>query len=501
MRYTKILVLLLLFISIDVLEIQSQSNVETQKLTYGEDVFANNKNAVVTIFNFDASGNQKGLGSGFFTSLTGEVVTNYHVIEGASSLLVRLLNKAIFPVEGWLAADSDKDIAVLKVDGKELSKVSLGSLESVREGQLVFALGSSLGMPHTFSNGMVSSLRDGSEVDKPELPKVIQHTAPISPGNSGGPLFDEQGLVVGINTFMVQGGQNLNFAIPIDYVKPELGKTDVKPLPVSGGVKIRQKDGMKMVYIPAGEFSMGDHHNVGSSDEKPVHTVYLDAYYIDAYEVTNAQYRKFVEATGRREPEGYGFVNGKWQPGFKPWQDQNFNNPNQPVVCVSWEDAKAYAEWVGASLPTEAQWEKAARGGLVGKKFPWGDEFPPRELAGNFADESAKKVFPNWYIITGYDDGYAYTAPVGKFAPNGYGLYDMVGNVWEWCLDAYQSDYYGRSPERNPVNNNFTNVNSRVVRGGSWFYYDLDSLRCADRDYFIGPSFTDDRFGFRCCSR
>ena len=280
--------------------------------------------------------------------------------------------------------------------------------------------------------------------------------------------------------------------------------------------KIRQKDDMKMVYIPAGTFMMGtseaqiqemlrenpDWKESWLKDEKPVHEVYMDAFYMDEHEVTNAQYRKFVEATGHREPEGFGPVNGKFQFGFKPWQDQNFNNPNQPVVCVSWEDAKAYAEWVGASLPTEAQWEKAARGGLVGKKFPWGDELPPKELVGNFADESAKKVFPHWTIITGYDDGYAYTAPVGKFAPNGYGLYDMAGNVWEWCLDAYESDYYGRSPERNPVNNNFTNVNSRVLRGGTWYcYFFLNFLRCANRFNCYGPTYTNDNNGFRCCSR
>ena len=277
--------------------------------------------------------------------------------------------------------------------------------------------------------------------------------------------------------------------------------------------KIRQKDGMKMVYIPAGTFMMGtsdaqiqemlrDNPDWKASlfeDEKPVHEVYTDAFYMDEHEVTNAQYRKFIEATGRREPEGYGVVNGKVQ-WFKPWQDPNFNNPIQPVVCVSWEDAKAYAEWVGASLPTEAQWEKAARGRLVGKKFPWGDEFPPRELVGNFADESAKRVFPNLSIITGYDDGYVYTAPVGKFAPNGYGLYDMAGNVWEWCLDAYESDYYGRSPERNPVNNNFTNVDSRVLRSGSWRSNNRFDLRCAVRND-NGPTDTDCHLGFRCCSR
>jgi formylglycine-generating enzyme required for sulfatase activity len=304
------------------------------------------------------------------------------------------------------------------------------------------------------------------------------------------------------------GVSNIQCQRDVETQKLTLGKTEVKP-PL-----VRQKDGMKMVYIPAGTFMMGTsdaqiqemlHENPSwkaswFDGEKPVHEVYTDAFYMDEHEVTNAQYRKFVEATGRYEPEGLGLVNGGVQLGFKPWQDPNFNNPNQPVVCVSWEDVKAYVEWVGASLPTEAQWEKAARDGLVGKKFPWGNEFPPRELVGNFADESAKKVFPNWLIITGYDDGYAYTAPVGQFAPNGYGLYDMAGNVWEWCLDAYESDYYGRSPERNPVNNNFTNDNFRVQRGGSWIHSAPIILRYVYR-HLSEPAHTDADVGFRCCSR
>jgi len=277
---------------------------------------------------------------------------------------------------------------------------------------------------------------------------------------------------------------------------PRKQKPVPPPKPQPNPTRIRQKDGAKMILIPAGEFKMGS--NDGSDDEKPVHTVYLDAYYIDACEVTNAQYRKFVEATGHREPEGYGYVNGKWQEGFKPWSDRNFNNPNQPVVCVSWEDAKAYAEWAGASLPTEAQWEKAARGDLVGKKYVWGDEFPPSALVGNFADESAKRVFTNWAVIEGYDDGYAHTAPVGSFPANGYGLFDMAGNVWEWCLDAYEKDYYSRSPKRNPVNNNLTNVNSRVLRGGPWSSSNPDYLRCACRLRFE-RTFRFATLGFRCC--
>jgi len=229
--------------------------------------------------------------------------------------------------------------------------------------------------------------------------------------------------------------------------------------------RIREKDNAKMMLIPAGEFLMGSDN--GDSDEKPVHTVYLDAYCIDAYEVTVGQYKKFIQATGHRAPN---------------WSSVSKYSPTDkhPIVYVSWEDAMAYAKWAGASLPTEAQWEKAARGGLVGNEYPWGDK-----LSHDYAN----------YDGTGGRDQWEYTAPVGSFPANGYGLYDMAGNVWEWCLDAYESDYYSRTPKRNPVNNNFTNVKGRVVRGGSWDY--SLSLRCANR-FDIILSFRSIIVGFRC---
>ena len=126
-----------------------------------------------------------------------------------------------------------------------------------------------------------------------------------------------------------------------------------------------EEDDVGMVLIPAGEFEMGDHFNEGLADELPVHTVSLDDFYMDVNEVTNAQYKKFVEATGHREPKGYGFVDGEVKDGFEPWKSPYFNGDNQPVVCVSWHDAMAYAQWAGKRLPTEAEWEKAARGGLI----------------------------------------------------------------------------------------------------------------------------------------
>ena len=291
---------------------------------------------------------------------------------------------------------------------------------------------------------------------------------------------------------------------------------------VATAKEIIGKDGAKMVLVPAGEFEMGtdpaeipglvqwlkklypdlDVKAKWFEDESPRHKVYLDAFYIDKYEVTNAQYRKFVQATGHREPEGFGLekVSGsayRIKSGFKPWSDGNYNGDDQPVVCVSWGDAKAYAEWAGKRLPTEAEWEKAARGGLAVKRYPWGDDWPPPPEAGNFADETFKKRFPEAsFFIAGYDDGYAYPAPVGKFTPNGYGLYDMAGNVWEWCADWYDKGYYAISPRRNPSGPGSGQY--RALRGESWYNSSIADNLCAAYRYYGVPMSTYNGVGFRC---
>ena len=254
------------------------------------------------------------------------------------------------------------------------------------------------------------------------------------------------------------------------------------------------KDGAEMALIPAGEFLMGS--NDGDSDEKPVHTVYLDAYYIDAYEVTNAQYAKFLNEYGKNEDaaghELLDIASGdclieKVGNTYKP----KAGYENHPVIEVSWYGAAAYAQFYGKRLPTEAEWEKSARGGLVGKKYPWGD---------NITHDDAN------YWETGGVDKWDRTSPVGSFAPNGYGLYDMAGNVWEWCADEYDSGYYSKSPKNNPKgpgvaitfkNNDFTNVTTtRVLRGGSWYYLTF-ILRCAYRSNVV-PSLSNFLIGFRC---
>ena len=230
-----------------------------------------------------------------------------------------------------------------------------------------------------------------------------------------------------------------------------------------------------MVLVPAGEFQMGS--NDGRDDEKPVHTVYVDAFYMDVYEVTNVQYQKFMDATGQ------------WPPTY--WSNPNFNAPEQPVVGVNWDAAVAYAEWAGKRLPTEAEWEYAARGALIGKKYPWGDE--AFDAGGIYRASSG---FGELDQDEDAADGYGYSAPVGSFAPNGYGLYDMAGNVWEWCADWYGSDYYSSSPANNPTGQN--SGTHRVFRGGSWSYRP-DDLRVALRGYAVPHSRHSD-YGFRCVS-
>src|SRR5262245_30976232 len=213
-----------------------------------------------------------------------------------------------------------------------------------------------------------------------------------------------------------------------------------------------------MVLVPAGEFIMGSEEAAYYDIAKPRHQVYLDAFYIDKYEVTNARFQQFVQATGYRtqaEREG----GGKIRTGAKTWADvpdATWRAPRgkgssiagleaHPVVQVSWHDAKAYCTWAGKRLPTEAEWEKAARG-TDGRLYPWGNEFDGTRV--NFCDRNC----PFEWKDAAVDDGFRSTAPVGSYeaGKSPYGAYDMVGNVWEWVADWYDATYYRRSPARNP---------------------------------------------------
>ena len=210
------------------------------------------------------------------------------------------------------------------------------------------------------------------------------------------------------------------------------------------------------VLIPAGTFWMGD----SRGKDNPAHKIYLDAYWIDKYEVTNAQYRKFAEATGRKKP--------------RYSKDSRFDGDLQPVIGVTWEDARAYCEWAGKRLPTEAEWEKAARGG-ESRLYPWGDTYNP-----NFANHKASRQ--------------GQPVAVGSY-PQGaspYGVYNMAGNVWEWCADWYEKRYYDISPTKNPVGP--ADGRDRVIRGGGW---NVEQIDMAHRRG-IRPDKTYRSLGFRC---
>ncbi len=228
-------------------------------------------------------------------------------------------------------------------------------------------------------------------------------------------------------------------------------------------------DDAEMQLIPSGTFLMGNHkENIGDEDELPVHEVFIDAFYMDIHEVTNARYQQFIIATGYPPPP--------------LWHDSKFNKPDAPVVNVTWQDAVVYASWANKRLPTEAEWEYAARGNLVGKMYPSGDIITRNDA--NFGGGEGRDIW-RW------------SAPVGSFAPNGYGLYDMAGNVWEWCFDEYNAEMYATSPKQNPRYGRETapgDENFRILRGGGWSGSKTD-LRVSDRWYHLTTGST---IGFRC---
>ncbi len=236
----------------------------------------------------------------------------------------------------------------------------------------------------------------------------------------------------------------------------------------SGSLFCQEK--AEMVLIPAGEFLMGKDRSADkptvekSYIDNYAHKVWIDAFYMDKYEVTNAQYYQFCLATRTPLPELWGM--GAFHCGLA--------FPDNPVVGVTYGDAKEYARWLGKRLPTEAEWEYAARGGLVGKNYPYGDELDNKQA--NFAPASKG------------------TRIVGSYPANGYGLFDMVGNVTEWVADYYDKDYYKTGPDKNPGGPEIGK--QRVIRGGGWH----TGISCS-RVYYrnsLGSGWVDFNVGFRC---
>ena len=231
------------------------------------------------------------------------------------------------------------------------------------------------------------------------------------------------------------------------------------------------RDGAAMVLIPAGDFVMGSQ----TAGEAPPHRVYLDAFYMDRLEVTNARYQIFVQATRHRPPQHY------VDPVYDLWQGTSPlpGAADLPVVNVDWLDAEAYCRWAGKRLPTEAEWEKAARG-TDGRAYPWGNDAPT----------FARVNFSRRWL------GLQTLQPVGSFESGSspYGVLDMAGNVWEWVSDWYDEGYYAAAPERSPQGP--PRGLSKVLRGGSWTNT-ADLVRVTNRRA-DDPEMRNSDVGFRC---
>lgn len=276
---------------------------------------------------------------------------------------------------------------------------------------------------------------------------------------------------------------------------------EVSPLPSTPTLETRrvaEKDGMVQLLVPEGVFRMGSTEDEITAaceqyeqvypnrecdrarfdDETPAHNVFLSSFWVDQTEVTNDQYRLCVEGGGCSLPDSLVFYN-----------DDNY--VDHPVVHVNWNQANAYCEWAGRALPTEAQWEKAARG-TNHLLYPWGDQFDGTKA--NYCDATC--TFSRADENT--SDGYERTAPVGSFPAGAspYSAFDMGGNVWEWVADWYDSDYYQSQTTLTENPTGPDNGSNRVLRGGAWYDY-IFYVRAAYR-FNIAPSDDDDLVGFRC---
>ncbi|MGW5666400.1 formylglycine-generating enzyme family protein [Micromonospora sp. NPDC003776] len=282
---------------------------------------------------------------------------------------------------------------------------------------------------------------------------------------------------------------------PVATPEPEPDVTALSPTGTAAARLATSRHTVAQADLPGGRFRMGDANGDGNpgDGEGPVHPVVLSPFAIDTTPVTNADFARFVTATGyRTEAETFGFsavfhlavraapdevmgpaAGTPWWLGVRGADWQHPHGPrsdldgldDHPVVHVSWNDAMAYCRWAGRRLPTEAEWEYASRGGLDGARYPWGDRLLDDD--GRWRCNIWQGRFPTRNDL---EDGYLTTAPVRTFTPNGFGLWQTVGNVWEWCADWYDPGYYAHAPERDPQGP--PSGSARVLRGGSYLCHD-----------------------------
>jgi serine/threonine-protein kinase len=352
----------------------------------------------------------------------------------------------------------------------------LGETRAASDGTFKIALTNLVPGAHTL-RGVVEV--NGTRVESPALPvNVSAPTVAIAPTATPVPPT----------------ATTTATAVPPTATRIPPTATPVPPTPVptlaAGTVQRRGKDNAEMVYIPAGEFTFGD--------AASTRTIYLDAFWMDKVEVTNAQFQQFVDATGYKtdaEKLGWGF---EYRDGWQRVEGISWRAPrgagstpqaNLPVVVVSWNDANAYCVWAGKRLPTEAEWEKAARG-TDARVFPWGNTWDGTRL--NFCDANCAYTWKD----ANANDRFAEAAPVGSFTTSAspYGILDLAGNVWEWIADWFDADYPKTMPARNPSGPATGTL--KVLRGGAW---SIDAFYARTTSRFAqAPEFRERSVGFRC---
>jgi serine/threonine protein kinase len=326
------------------------------------------------------------------------------------------------------------------------------------------------------------AIRRAIAAEREKTPIAVERPTPLPVAHKG---FPKRVAVIG-GILLIAGLLGIIITVYrfiVIPVKPTPVLPSITQVPIAEATIVWEKDSSVMVHVPAGEFLMGSSDDDASADgdEKPMHSVYLDEFWIDKFEVTNEQFAHFLNEEGNQEEDSVSWVNVEAEGSNIVYKNGQYEPrsgyEDHPVTYVSWYGARSYCQWAGKRLPTEAGWEKAARG-TDGRTYPW-DE-------GIDCDHAQ------------YSECGGQTVPVGS-KPKGaspYGAEDTAGNAWEWVADPYQRDYYQTAPDRNPQGPN--QGPSRVVRGGSWALPQR-LARSASRFELI-PSVRRDDLGFRCAS-
>ena len=453
------------------------------------EVFRRAAPSVVVVLAVDERDQTKGTGGGVVVAQD-RIITNCHVSDAAVVVYVKRDGQRF--KARVIERAAVQDLCLLQVSTGNAPVVRLRRSADVQVGEPVYAIGNPQGLEQTLSPGLISQLR------KTEKGLLLQTTAPISPGSSGGGLFDEAGLLIGITVGQYKDAQNLNFAIPVDWIDEVLRKPTRRAEPPPKQAKVIDPQRVpeagqsfrdcvecpEMMVVPGGRFMMGSPANEPgrADDEGPQHLVTIaNPFAVGKFEVTFDEWNACVGEGQCAEVDDRGWGRGR-----------------RPVINVDWTQAIGYAKWLADKtgkkyrLLSEAEWEYAARAGSEQAWF-WGSS-PERACEyANVYDVTAKAKRKFGWEAFPCDDGSPDIARVGSFKSNAFGLHDMAGNVWEWVEDCYNGTY-----DAVPTNGQAWSkgdCSRRVLRGGSWFNYP-PSVRSAIRDR-NDPSERNDILGFR----